>query len=99
MPNSLAIEVLKVRALLDKIHRHPPTRTGKLKFLNMAEVRESQQSWQDPRHLLKGELRSLGREFHSRGGSLQQRSEAAIRDERDASVLAAAWDGIGGFYR
>jgi len=54
MPNTLPIEVLKVRALLDKIHRHPPTRAGKLKFLNMAEVRESEKSQQDPEISLKG---------------------------------------------
>ena len=99
MPNNLDIEVLQVRALLDKIHGHPPTRTDKLKFFNMAEVRESEKSQQDPRNLLKGELRSLGREFHSRGGSLQRCSDAATRDQRDASVIAAAWDGIGGFYK
>jgi hypothetical protein len=99
MTDILATGMLKVRALLDEIHRHFPKRTGKLKFRSMAEVSDAEPISATARDRLNQELRALGRKFHTRGVSLHQVLRNAPRDDRDASVLAAAWDGIGGLFQ
>ncbi len=89
----------ELHALLDAVHRHAPARIGRLTFRSMAEVPDSEQTPQDARSRLIRQLRKLGREIHRHGNSLHHVTRTAIRDDRDASLLAVAWDGIGGFYR
>lgn len=91
--------VVKVRRLLDEIHRQIQSRAGALVFRSMADISEAEDPPDSLRARLKRRLRTLGLEIHQGGGLLLHIAEVAIRDERDASVLAASWDGIGGFYR
>lgn len=99
MPGISDKHVVKVRRLLDEIHRQIRSRAGALAFRSMADISEAEDPPDSFRARLKGRLRTLGLEIHQRGGLLLQIAEVVIRDERDASVLAASWDGIGGFYR
>lgn len=99
MQDTLDDYLIELHALLNEIHQHPRERSGRLRFPSMAEVPDPRRPPQDARSLLIRQLRTLGREIHRRGNSLHQVARAAIRDTRDASVIAAAWDGIGGFYK